>query len=940
MANKTAKNLLQSKDVYNAYYGDFRGVDFSSDHTQVLPSRFAYAVNMYKDYNSAQGTCVETIPGYRRVIAPNGGKGNGTLHAIHRATIDGEEHILVHVGDKLYRWENFPKSIGVNLKKSVVVGEGTPTPYAITEMRTFTVPFPGACDVTSVAANGKQVYGYSYQDGILTFSSSVVKEGDVVTVSYRESVWGNSLCDMNDRKSVSFVMNGKLYILDGANYLVYDGKVYDGKKIKPVIDDAYVPTTRIGIISQSNEQEEQSDGVQYEQRNLLQPKFKQTFRADGKTFLFVVPVDGASVESVLVHGEEADYSVESNDEKGKYKDVLFNKPPKSDASSRSSFYSEDYKGLLIDYFIMVKRPSIGTGGLIPDRREGQLAVKCTGETEYNIGELLVSNGIVERGELLQYISIRSVSLYGQVSDDYKTQTRDDGAYMLVFEEAPTKPEETVYHQDFGYIKDYFGVEITASKPLDKIDGIGAIGANETIKSPSDLITQCTMATVFDGRVFLSGNPMCPNRVFYCGRNDEGVADPSYFGEYDHFADGSDESAVKGMIPVADVLCVLKGDSEQEGTVYYHTPTETNEHVAPKIYPSSEGVGSLGCLGACVNFMDDPVFVTKRGLDAIGQLSVRYERAIEHRSSMVDAKLINEDLTGAMLEVWNGYLVLLVNGNVYMADSRQRYADAQGYAQYEWYYLEGLGVWEGQYEAYKYSTVGVDGEWKDDNGASITLEVFGGEQFVANGSSTDQIKTAKSENDIRYYVSREDRNYLCEPTGEMIGGEYKKPTCMKVLNGNLYFGTEGGYVCAFNFDQRNEYGEIPISAYSFDGRAIVCGCATRMDNCGIPHLTKSTVKKSMIVKTKTLGASAVKIKVRTNKKPYEQVDRISSARFDFENMDFADFSFTLSEQNLFTIQEKEKKWVEKQIYLYSDELCRPFALFYMAFRYSVAGRYKE
>jgi hypothetical protein len=49
---------------------------------------------------------------------------------------------------------------------------------------------------------------------------------------------------------------------------------------------------------------------------------------------------------------------------------------------------------------------------------------------------------------------------------------------------------------------------------------------------------------------------------------------------------------------------------------------------------------------------------------------------------------------------------------------------------------------------------------------------------------------------------------------------------------------------------------------------------------------------------------------------------------------------LEDSGIFTIREKEKKWVEKQIYMYSDEPMRPFALYYLAYRYTVAGRYKE
>ena len=113
----------------------------------------------------------------------------------------------------------------------------------------------------------------------------------------------------------------------------------------------------------------------------------------------------------------------------------------------------------------------------------------------------------------------------------------------------------------------------------------------------------------------------------------------------------------------------------------------------------------------------------------------------------------------------------------------------------------------------------------------------------------------------------------------------------------------------------------------------------MDSCGIPHLTKNTIKKSTVIKTKAIPSSTVKVKVRTNVKPYEQVARISSSRFDFDDVDFADFSFVVTEDTIFSIKEKEKKWVEKQYFLYSDEYCKPLSLFYISYRYTIVGRIK-
>lgn len=89
----------------------------------------------------------------------------------------------------------------------------------------------------------------------------------------------------------------------------------------------------------------------------------------------------------------------------------------------------------------------------------------------------------------------------------------------------------------------------------------------------------------------------------------------------------------------------------------------------------------------------------------------------------------------------------------------------------------------------------------------------------------------------------------------------------------------------------------------------------MDCCGVPHLNKNTIKKSTVIKLKSLQASSAKIKVRTNKKPYNQISRINSARFSFDDTDFSDLTFKPESETLFAVREKEKHWVEKQYFIY-------------------------
>ena len=456
------------------------------------------------------------------------------------------------------------------------------------------------------------------------------------------------------------------------------------------------------------------------------------------------------------------------------------------------------------------------------------------------------------------------------------------------------------------------------------------------------------------------------------------------------------AAITGMLAVADTLMVLKGDTQQDGSVYFHTAYATGDDLHPKDYPSTRGLAGIGCLGACINFLDDPVFISRLGVEAVGQLSVRYERAIEHRSSLIDAKLVNMELKNASLEEWNGYLIALVDGKIFMADSRQRYAHDTVVMQYEWYYLEDIGIFKNQYLEYRYATrlysefegVNVHYCTKCKKGAkqctcgntehhieipiSLANTVFyhdTGETkdltgTIANAPGADGTASAEIFDELVnviiddtsysigvYYAIHEVYDeltnefvryeaYLCEGKGNYTGGVFNKACIVKSLENNLFFGTVNGIVCSFNFDKRNEMGEIPPQFYSYDERTIHCGCATKMDCCGVPHLTKNTVKKSTVVKTKSLQASAAKIKVRTNKKPYNQIARINSSLFSFENMDFSDYSFITTEQSLFSVKEKEKQWVEKQYYIYSDEYLKPFALYYISFRYNIAGRYKE
>ena len=92
-----------------------------------------------------------------------------------------------------------------------------------------------------------------------------------------------------DSDSTGFYMGNKLYILTGAQYIVYDGTTAAN-----VSDNAYVPTTSYG-------RSPSGGGYSYERVNLLSPWRYNKFLGDGESKVFQLdlkPID--AVESVVV----------------------------------------------------------------------------------------------------------------------------------------------------------------------------------------------------------------------------------------------------------------------------------------------------------------------------------------------------------------------------------------------------------------------------------------------------------------------------------------------------------------------------------------------------------------------------------------------------------------------------------------------------------------
>lgn len=253
------------KKTYLKQYKDFKGVDLSSGVTEVEEGRSPNAPNMIAD----MARFPEKRPGYKNILkledwteAPDTWTYAGTASF----TVPGDLTAAYLKGYKVRL-----KQGGEGYKVSLIAedpafGGGTTlvtladailedaaiTDGAYTEIRTNfgnningIFPFSHGGEKEFLIHAGEKLYA-------ITPGDSVAQAAEVYS-------------DMNDAESAFFVMNGKLYLLDGQNYIAYDGET-----AAAVETNAYIPKTTISAPPEGG-------GEKYEDINLLQPKRINSF---------------------------------------------------------------------------------------------------------------------------------------------------------------------------------------------------------------------------------------------------------------------------------------------------------------------------------------------------------------------------------------------------------------------------------------------------------------------------------------------------------------------------------------------------------------------------------------------------------------------------------------------------------------------------------------
>lgn len=870
---------------YTRVYDGMAGVELG-DLTE--PSRFSRLENMYIDYEGG-GSIPESIPGFRRVADLG-----ETVHGIYRQKLgDGSEFLLVHAGERLLRFPTDPPS-----------GE------------------------------------------------------------YEE------LCRLNDADSLAFCYGRAIYLIDGESMIM----IRESEVVRlgePEFSE-YVPTLL-------------KNGEAFEQRNLLTDEFRavwEVYSAD--LYSYGSPCLKFRVTSELemtcnVSGITADasgdvyipsyarigakkYAVTGIDEQAFRGSAIVNLVayPGLKRIERYAFWGckslqtvvlPSTVEVIYDYafYNCNKLSSLRLGaGLLRLGTAAFAACSALLEVDYEGDEQMYSeiddtavlgNRIINYG--IGYKKLRIALDIVPAVSEIEIVTVNGSAIEYEYDE--DLRHIMISTDDSGEIE---GSKIIVYARLAEHNFMPTDISDDAVQrhpgcNPRSLILGCRLAAVYDGRIFLSGNPDAPNSVFVSSLIGDS-AEPIYFGSLDYFTDGVSGYPVVGLTAVRDALVTVKGGDDGSGSIFTHTAAKCDD-ARRRIYPVKCRLGTENGFTSSAILDGELVVVGDSGVFEVDPDGT--DGRVERRRISASVATLLAEATDSSATEWLGYLAILAGDVMLLADPRAT-AKRGGEREYGWYPIFGVGAYKNATRVYRYAD-------SDDKFAIKHPTLFGRPTNKVTYSYTD------SDGHTVYYTNEDGVRYALIRTEEMRGGEFSPADRLLSVGKRLFFSTKSGVICVFNNDMRGvapthtaedgdfdveEYGRemknlIHPSFYSFDSHAVRYAAATVWDNCGECGKTKDSVPGSLVMKLKCLGDSRVKCEVGTDGE-YFYLGEFGCGRLGFGELDFSSLSMSGERYMHLPIREWRRGWMEKSVSVWSEDYCRPFGIAGISFDYTVKGRPKR
>lgn len=289
-----------------------------------------------------------------------------------------------------------------------------------------------------------------------------------------------------------------------------------------------------------------------------------------------------------------------------------------------------------------------------------------------------------------------------------TSTETDTIYQLDATNISEVEKVEVLNNSAEWIEKTEGTDYTVNTVLGQVIFNTAIGLpvvddrdNVRIKykavssANKSQVNKCSIMSVYgyagaNNRIFLSGNPDCPNIVMYSH-----IENITYIPVENVIKLGLEIVPINGLAKTNDgKLAALKPKSDTDSTIFYLGYGTYNGIETFPLEGSTKGEGNISQFAHDV-LVNEPLILSDNGIFALNTVSITDERYVYHRSYYIDNKLkLEPNLSEAIGIVNNGKYYLAINNHVYVADSRFKSGNPNSkYSnyQYEWYYWTNIPV---------------------------------------------------------------------------------------------------------------------------------------------------------------------------------------------------------------------------------------------------------
>ena len=972
---KTSRYSFSGNQIYHRYYTALRGVDLSSDPSEVSRKHFAFLENMWCDPVATDGVATESFPGFRsfaRFGAP--------VLGIFRHRVGGEDYLVVHAGERLFRFperlRNYPLTLAAIAPLDVTVKAEKGCAFSFGERLCLLIGGRYLCierDGTLLTLDQNESLAYvplTYLNGVpheqRNLLSNTVRIAFTADGAYESAVTENGLLFsvLNEEEKTCVVRMSKEY--RGVGKVTVPPSVKIGAEsytVTAVATDGFAGM--MGLLSISLPETVTLIGPRafYGDSALKVLSLpSQTYGIGREAFFGCLSLSQLYLGAgALNHVDEGAFTycqslaeVRFGGTEEEYAAITFAEgADPAAAGAEVVFSAEPFE-------------SSGTVYRYP------LYEPCLSLCEVALGGTVLAQSFLPYEDgYIRYREVRTDELVTHVELFVSSPALVEGKRLTV--------RATVSPTRFSEIGGGFGTE------------------------GRDALCGCRTVGKYDGRVFFTGNEKFPNTVFFSAPDDSGVNNPFYIGCFNYFNDGTGAVPNRAFLVTGGLLAVCKAHGGGEGEIFFHTPASGGNDLVPRVYPtvsSFPGVGVAGDLA--LHYDGEALFLGKRGLFALVPGDTENDRILLPRSGAVDLHLANEDTANASAAIFEGILYLLTNGRIYLGNAKRR-THTGGSAEYEWYRLSGVGSYAGDVPVYRYTAHLPEG------GAEQGLCIHPRVGEEAAGPVYSLTLTGGQV----YYAKEADGSYPVDTDGERKGGTFFPATVLCATEHALYYGTAEGAVGCFNTDKRGQAlyrcvptprylknedgtysalnkmlprlfsedmltrerlyerhddrydaliladvyhdgdcaclvkpigeraqsGKIHRYYYSFDGHPYRCACALATDDGDAPQYAKDTVPRSPTVKLKTLAGGKISVLVRTDRHPFRLCDTLAPGAADAADTDFSAFTFTTDDFASVPLRERERGWCYKQYLFESSAHRAPFGIFSLTYSFYPSGRIK-